>query len=371
VISTTIVICNVVDGISCRRLKKGVEPKRSVAIGLAGLLVGLGFVMFTTGCVAVNNLPASGRVSFQQEPERQQNYWLYIPTYYSPEHKWPLVVACHGTLPYDSATKQLDEWKGLAEQRGFLLAVPELKGVKGDLPPPPSVQLRLQAEDEATILSVVRAVSAAYRVDDMRIFLRGWSAGGYAVLYTGLRNPDVFRALSMHQPNFDLAFVDGCIPFLDPHQPIQVTYGTLDTLQPQGLQCIDWLRARDFEPLVQEQLGWHRRNPMPVYNFFSRVVRDQPFVRVKIHEDANDPMRVTFSVRSSFEPRRYLWDFGDESPRVTDERPSHRYTKPGIYNVRVGAWADNKDPVVRQIQVQIPRARLGAVGGAVGTSQPK
>ena len=55
------------------------------------------------------------------------------------------------------------------------------------------------------------------------VLFTGWSAGGYPVLFTGLRNPDVFRALALMQPNFEPAFVQPCLPFMDRNQPILVT----------------------------------------------------------------------------------------------------------------------------------------------------
>lgn len=312
-----------------------------------------------TGCPVVSNLPAPGRALVRNEPEHRREYRLYVPTRYSPERTWPLVVTCHGTRPYDTAPRQFEEWKGLAELKGFLLIAPELEGTVGDFAPPVPEQIKRQLRDEAAILSIVRSVSGAYSVDRSRVFLTGWSAGGFAVLFTGLRNPDVFRALSLRQTNFNPAYFESCIPFLDRNQSIQVTYGSLDPLRTGGLKCVDWLRSHDFEPTTMERTGTHRRDAQPVYDFFSQVVRHQPFIRVLVQEDGSDPMRLLFSARTSFEPVKYLWDFGDGSERTPVATPDHRYTKPGLYSIRVGVWTEAKNHMVRQVQVQVPRVRLG------------
>jgi hypothetical protein len=137
-------------------------------------------------------------------------------------------------------------------------------------------------------------------------------------------------------------------------------YGSLDPLKSGAVECIDWLRAHEFEPTTLERPGTHKRDPMPVYNFFAQVVRNQPLVRIQVQEDADDPMLVHLSVKTSFEPVKYLWDLGDGTPRLPVAATDHRYAKPGLYNVRVGVWRTEKDKNVRQIQVQVPRVRLGA-----------
>ncbi|GAG08333.1 unnamed protein product, partial [marine sediment metagenome] len=205
------------------------------------LLVSLVGLTCCTGCPVVSKLPAPGRVLTQREPEFGRKYYLYLPTRYDHDRRWPLVVTCHGTPWWDTARAQLDTWKGLAEKEGFLVAAPELIGT-ASVPRSAAEQIRRQSQDERAILSVVRSIRAARSVDQTRVFLTGWSAGAYAVLFTGLRNPDVFRALSVYQGNFDPAFVEPCAPFLDRYQPIQIVYGSEDPIA-NAQPCVDWLRS--------------------------------------------------------------------------------------------------------------------------------
>jgi len=325
-------------------------------------LIGLSAMVLTcsTGCPVVNNLPAPGRELSQREPEYGREYKLYVPSNYRNSRDWALVVTCHGTSPWDNADRQFDEWKGLAEQKGFLLVAPDLVGTRGDFVPAPPEQIRRQQEDEETILSIVRTIQAARSIDPSRIFLTGWSAGGYAVLYTGLRHPDVFRALCVRQGNFDPAFMEPCLPFMDPHQPIQIMYGDVDVLmKDQGLACVDWLREHGLSPTVLERPGFHKRDPEPVFAFFADVVRHRPWVRMNVRDDPTDPMHVYLALRTSFEPSKYLWDLGDGETRLPLANPDHRYGKAGLYTVRVAVWSNKGGPYVRQVQLQIPRVRLG------------
>jgi poly(3-hydroxybutyrate) depolymerase len=320
------------------------------------------------GCPAVSNLPSPGRVVTDKDPERGQTYHLYVPTRYRPDSKWPLVVTCHGTPPFDNAVWQLNEWKGLAEEKGFLVVAPELTGTSA-VSLSSSEQVRRQLDDEAQILSIVRTIRASHNIDDTRIFLTGWSAGGYAVLFTGLRHPDLFRAIAIRQGNFNKAYVESCVPFLDRYQPVMVVYGNIDPLKDDAQACVEWLRSNDLDPTALERPGAHRRDPSPVYAFFADVVRHRPWIRVRIEDDAADAMNIRFSLKTSFEPVQWLWDFGDKQ-RSTMEKPGHRYERPGAYTVRVAAYPQGaKAPYVRQVQVQVPRVRLGTAAPATSAAR--
>lgn len=328
-------------------------PERFAALCLCGLAMA-----FCTGCPVVSNRPAPARVELLHEPVGGRAYYLYVPTVYREDHRWPLVVTCHGTRPFDTALAQMDEWKGVAEQRGFLVAAPELTASSA-FTPAVEQQIARQMDDERAILSIVSHIRSGRSVDDTRIFLTGWSAGSYVVLFAGLRHPEVFRGLSVRQGNFKEEYLEPVVPFLDPHQAIQVTYGEFDLLRKDALACIDWLRAHDMDPVPLETFSQHRRDPEPVFTFFSNVVRNQPWVRLDLREDPADDMRVTLGARASFVPDRYLWDFGD-GQRSQEAVPTHRYERPGAYTVRVALWGGGDEPVVRSIRLQVPRVRLGA-----------
>lgn len=327
--------------------------KRVVPLCLAVLVL-----TCSVGCPAVSNLPAPGRLLSQRDPEFDRAYYLYVPTRYKDSQRMPLVVTCHGTNPFDTAKRQLDEWKGLAEQQGFLLAAPKLVGTSG-VTAKVEEQIRRQMEDERAILSIIRDIRAARSVDENRIFLTGWSAGGYAVLFTGLRHPEIFRALSVRQGNFNSAFVEPCVPFLDRYQPVQIMFGDIDPLKADAEAGIEWLGGHDIQCTVLERPGTHKRDPVPVFDFFVDCVRRRPWIRIRVQDDPTDPMRVRFSVKASFKPSRILWDFGDKQ-RSTEARPEHRYDESGVYDVKAALWKSKDKHYVRQIKLQVPRVRLGA-----------
>ncbi|NQU76700.1 MAG: hypothetical protein HQ546_10345, partial [Planctomycetes bacterium] len=128
-------------------------------------------------------------------PGTGETYWLYVPSNYTPDRTWPLVITLHGTFGFDSASAQIKEWKALAEREGFLVAAPKLRSVQGILPVIESAWLEDLKRDEQTILECLRYMRRRYNIAPGAILLTGFSAGGYPMYYTGLRNPTEFSAL--------------------------------------------------------------------------------------------------------------------------------------------------------------------------------
>ncbi|MFQ6049153.1 MAG: prolyl oligopeptidase family serine peptidase, partial [Phycisphaerae bacterium] len=264
------------------------------------------------GCPVVQrqNFPATIHKLTALESGRQ--YYLYVPSTYHADRQWPLVITCHGTVPYDDANRQIREWAALAERRGFIVAAPKLVGTRGDLPRSPEKQIALQRQDEQAILEIVQRIKASRNVAEDRVFLTGWSAGGYAVLFTGLRNPDVFRALAVRQGNFDARFLGPVMHRLDRHQPILVFFGANDLLKAQAEACIRWLRRQRMNVHRREIAGGHVRRPDVAYGFFRQCVRQYPWIRASFSVGwQGDPMAVRFRARCDPAPLEYRWQFGD------------------------------------------------------------
>ena len=112
------------------------------------------------GCVVFGTLEG---VDEMIEPQTGSAYYLYVPTTYKAQRAWPLIVVCHGTPPFDTASFQIKQWKSLAESERFIVAAPKLVGTRG-LAPPPEEQIARQRRDERTILAVVNHVRGSRHV---------------------------------------------------------------------------------------------------------------------------------------------------------------------------------------------------------------
>jgi len=320
---------------------------------VAGLL---GLLPWLSGCPAISRYRARGEVLERKAPLAGGSYLLYVPSGYVASRPWPLVVTCHGTGPWDSARLQTREWAGLAEHSGFLVLAPKLRGTRGDITPSPAEQIRLQRADEQAILAAVNHVKAGYNIAEGKVFLTGWSAGAFAVLWTGLGHPEVFRALAIRQGNFNAAFLKPLEDRLDRHQPVFVFYGQVDPLRSQSQACIRWLRERGMRVFADEVPGAHRRMPEIAWRFFTRVMRNFPWFVVQCEPGwSGEPRTVRFWVKADPPPKSVRWSFGDGGGG-SGPTTVHRYEAGGTYQVAVRAVLGKGRQVTRRLRVTVAPA---------------
>lgn len=218
------------------------------------------------------------------EPITDTTYYLYVPSYYSADRDWPLVITLHGTYGWDGAWAQVKEWKHVAETHGFLVAAPRLGSVQGILPVSSLARSQwmrdLEADDKA-ILAVLDDVRAKYRVDagDARtgrrpaVLLTGFSAGGYPLYYTGLRHPEKFNMLIARACNSHLALMEPVqVTEALRKTPITIFWGKddLKAIDDQSWQAFGWLRThRCFETKAKKLQGGHLRRPETAYGMWA------------------------------------------------------------------------------------------------------
>ncbi|HVP12260.1 MAG TPA: PKD domain-containing protein [Phycisphaerae bacterium] len=303
-----------------------------------------GLALLCCGCPALETLPSQAKVHEETDEQSRRQYLLYVPSTYSDKHAWPLIVACHGTWPYDTAELQMREWAKFAEDSGIIVIAPKLVGTKGDFPPPPEEQIALQREDEKAILGAVSAVKLRYNIAENEVFMTGWSAGGYAILNTGLRNPDVFRALAIRQSSFDERFMDVPRDQVDPWQKVLVIYGVSDLLREQSMALLKWLWAAGIHPDEREITGSHRRiDPAVPWKYFREVAKKSPWVRIRATPTGGAKrLEMRFDLDALPKAVKQKWFFGDGTDSH-DAAPTHAYAEPGRYEVTVNvALQDGK-----------------------------
>lgn len=311
---------------------------------------------FCAGCPQYADPTVPNPIRRVEEPSTENDYFVYVPSRYQPGQPCPLVVLCHGTTPWDTALRQIRDWVSLAEDKNFIVAAPKLVGTRGDIPPPPHKQIRYQREDERTILATVRHVSGANHIDPTRVFLTGWSAGGYAVLHTGLRHPEVFRALTIMQGNFDKRFLTDAEDHIDPYQPVYAIYGTTDVLTGgQSKDCMEWLYDHNAYVFDGQVSGPHRAHPKAAHEFFEKVIKEIPWLTVRATAaNGNDPYTIEFKVRASFRPAGYRWTFGDGSTSSTAQ-PSYKFEE-GTHEVTLETAMPSGKRLKRNIRVDVPHS---------------
>ena len=331
---------------------------------IPGRFVLTAVVALCAGCPQYRDPTVPNPIRNVEEPTSGRHYLIYEPSRYDAAKAHPLVVVCHGTRPFDYPLRQIRDWVKLAEEKGFLVVAPFLEGTTASLFRPVREQIRLQRDDEKHILNVVRHVSGGHNVSQDRIFLTGWSAGNYAVLHTGLRHPELFRALAVLQGNFDPTYVADVVDSIDPYQPVFVLYGADDVLTgKQGRQCVEWLGSHRVSVVESQIVGTHRGHPKEACEFFQHVVRTVPWLHIRVFQDGSDRLSVRFKIRASFEPAAYAWSFGDGETSPVAE-PDHTYTRPGTCRVTLDARMPTGKTVRRTVDVVVPQARRSTSEGS-------
>ncbi len=325
------------------------------APAIGGLLLLMAAVV---GCPATQSWP-DHPVYEIKESQTKAPYLLYVPKVYAEERSWPLVVLCHGTIPFDTPDLEMREWAKFAEYEGIIVAAPTLEGTNGAFPPPPERQKELQRADETRILSIVEEIKRRYYIAEEKVFLTGWSAGAYAILHTGLGHPDVFRALYIRQGNFDEIFMDVPESVTNDWQIIKIVHGKGDIVRDQTTACIEWLRERGFWVEPEEIAGFHRRiDPKLAWDFFKDVIKHRPWIRINAHQsDADNPLRVRFSIDATPKAVDQKWYFGDGGESY-EPAPVHTYPSSGRYEVWVNVTIEGGKTYQRSKVVRIIR-RIG------------
>jgi len=211
------------------------------------------------------------------EPITKARYWRYVPSNYSQDRDWPLVVTLHGTNPWDGRTRQMLEWKDTAERQGLIVVAPQLRSTQGPVPVIPSVwyarQKHLQ-RDERAILAVIDHVVRNYRVDEQSILLTGFSSGGFPLYYVGLRHPEKFSMLIARDCNSTKAVFEG-VELTDAARklPIAVFWGKDDlaTIRQQSWEAFRYLREHGCENTTRKVIrGGHLRRPDIAWRLWSQ-----------------------------------------------------------------------------------------------------
>lgn len=236
-------------------------------------LLVLPLVLFLAGCPVTQTQDTPVEEMRRTEPRSGRNYWIYVPSYYeSANRPMPLVITLHGTYGYDGKHAQVKEWKALAERHGFIVAAPHMKSVQGILPTVEDWWMEDLREDEQAILLLLDDLLQRYRIareplsqgGKPYVLLTGFSAGGFPMYYTGLRNPQKFHCLVARSCNWKEDVVNGLqIKPGGDRLPIVVFWGRDDAfIRDHGWAAFRWLRENGYRGAQKEIIkGGHWRRP--------------------------------------------------------------------------------------------------------------
>jgi len=292
------------------------------------------------------------------EPQTRSEYLFYQPSSYDRNRAWPLIVACPSSFP-DAPHKQIREWTQLAEQYGFLIAVPDLEFTKRRWRGTPHDLAAILKRNEQRIVSTVRHVRAGHNVSEDRILIYGWKRGATFALYTGMRNPEMFRAIAVTRPDLFDDKLPGRWKAIDHHQPVQIHFGVDDFIKGKhGQTLVEWLRSIGAA-ITTKTLGDARKaDTADAVLFFQKTLRKTPWLQIRAFTpDPMKPLEVHFKTRASLTPKQFRWYFGDGDESVVAQ-PVHVFAKPGTYNVSLIAAGPRGSRIKRSASVTVPGPQI-------------
>lgn len=123
------------------------------------------------------------------------SYWLYLPTHYDENRKWPIILFLQGqgVISRDPSTCK-DDGPVLYRNSSVGSIVNEFIIVNPHMKIGP-IEERQWAQYSSTLIDIVKGVSKKYNGDSSRFYLTGLSLGGSGSWGIAKRHPDFFAAV--------------------------------------------------------------------------------------------------------------------------------------------------------------------------------
>ena len=278
----------------------------------------------------------TGKFSAHQKTVNR-NYYMYVPTKYTPRKRWPMIISAPGTFPFDSSPGTRDAWVDTAEELGLIICCPDFETANGLLNIKAD-QAKLQRDNEA-VLAVIRDVASVYSIDPNGIAVTGWSGGGYPAHYIGLKNPNLIRAIIGRTANFSEDLVDEETARKARHMHVFCFFAKSDLagIPEQNRRANFWYTMQGFLNFeIREIPGGHSKNNRLAGDWFVQMLRSYPAVRIQASTlKGRTPLAVNFRALASDPDGRvagHIWQFGDGGVSIHPSA-SHTFATPGTYNV--------------------------------------
>lgn len=221
------------------------------------------------GCVVPPTPPTPVHQQLQLDPVTGRAFYLYVPSTYRHDKPAPVIVTCHGTVPFDIAEHHIREMKWYGEKNGCIVIAPSLVGTDGLIGGGPVADM---LADERYIMSILSLLSYRYNIDRANIMITGFSGGGFPTYWVGLRHPDVFSVIVARNCNFNESNVDNWFSVPKNNSTsVMIYYGQNDapTIKAQSKRAIRYLKSKGFDVKTAVITGsGHDRHPEVAMNFF-------------------------------------------------------------------------------------------------------
>jgi poly(3-hydroxybutyrate) depolymerase len=187
-----------------------------------------------------------------------------VPEGYNRDRPWPLLVALHG---YGSGAEPFHQlWQQTASGAGYILVTPQ-----GADPTTEGIGWAWGPAAEETIRHSIDAIGRTVRIDRSRIFLTGFSQGGWLTYAMALEYPHVFRGIAPIGAGRDLP--DSSRLHLLRGIAVYIGHGSMEPGLEEVRNLAAMLRAHGCEVLLREYPDTGHGFPEPMSVELSRILK--------------------------------------------------------------------------------------------------
>lgn len=210
----------------------------------------------------------------------QRQFMVHFPPGFSTSQSRPLVVNLHGGSGNMLSAQGFSQMNPVADQNNFVVAWPQGIGVAA--PGFSWADGRNTSADQAGIDDIgfihrlVDTLLRRYNIDSNRIYLCGFSNGGFMVQRLACQSPGKFAAMASLGASMDTGLYRQCAP---PRLvPMAFFNGTADPAMPYNGGPMQNPQVRPVVPVDSAVQSWVRRNQcqqaQPVFHFPDVFVGD-------------------------------------------------------------------------------------------------
>ncbi len=171
------------------------------------LLIGT-IITFLTGCV--QTLPQAGKIlpgTYQSTVEMtfrgfKRDFLVHVPTNFTPQKTYPLVVVVHGAFSSASAFSEISGFNELADREGFIVSYANGVGIFGFLRHWNAgfccaYAAENKIDDTGYLKQIIESSSKSLPINRERIFLVGFSNGGMLVHRFATEYPEYPKSVAV------------------------------------------------------------------------------------------------------------------------------------------------------------------------------
>jgi polyhydroxybutyrate depolymerase len=179
--------------------------------------------------------PAAGLFAGRMSPSesivtadgRTRTYVLHLPTGYTRNKTYPLVLLLHGGYATGAAELRVTKFAPKADQEGFIVVAPD--GIHKHWNDGRG-RVNVNVDDVAFVRELIVRLESEFPIDRRRVYAAGISNGGHFSQWLGCNMANVFAAIGADAGEMPA----NVVPLCKPAAPISVVgiHGTADPLEP-------------------------------------------------------------------------------------------------------------------------------------------